>query len=240
MTDVVDRDRQPSVSRLSRVRCIHCHMPTGATQPRCWSCGLDPTGPADGDAPPEPAAPRSKELPGPWHSALLGAAAATLVVVALLGTVLMLDPQEEGQGVRGIAARIHGATWPRAQVAGATAEFPARPVRSTAPLEVGPSGTAEVLVAAAPGVRVELRATTLDRPLSPTALMQAYGAATGRKVTQEGPAPVRQGTGVDAVLDGPDGPCRVRAIVAGASAYLLAVTGPSAAFERFTASFSSS
>lgn len=237
MTDVVDRDRPPSVTRLSRVRCIHCHMPAGVTQPRCWSCGLDPTGRADGDAQTEPAAPRSKELPRPWHSALLAAAAATLVLVALLGTVLMLDPQEDGQGVRGIAARIHGATWPRAQVAGATAEFPARPVRSTVPLEVGPSGTAEALVATAPGVRVELRATTLDGPLSPAALIQLYGATTDQKVRQEAPAPVRHGAGVDAVLDGSAGPTRVRAIVTATSAYVLSVNGPLAAFQRFTASF---
>lgn len=240
MTDVVDRDRPPSVSRLSRVRCIHCHMPAGVSQPRCWSCGLDPTASGDGGAQQEPVPQRSKELPRPWHTALLVAAGATLVLVALLGTVLMLDPQDEGQGVRGIAARIHGATWPRAQVAGATAEFPARAVRSTVPFEVGPSGTAEALVATAHGVRVELRATPLDRPMPPGSLIQAYGAATGQKVRQEAPAPVRHGVAVDAVLDGSGGPSRVRAIVIGASGYLLAVTGPAAAFERFTASFSSS
>jgi hypothetical protein len=236
MTDVVDHERvaTPTLSRLSRVRCLHCHMPAGAAHARCWSCGLDPTGPVGSDGQLDPATPEGN-LPPHWHAALLVAGATALVLVALVGTVLRLGPEDDGRGLRGIAARLQGDAWERAGVGGASAEFPARPVRSSAAPLVG-DGPSEVLVASTSRVRVELRATPLRGPVSPASLIDAYSAATGQEVRQSAPVFVSGAPGVDALTEGPQGLTRLRALVSPSTAYLLAVTGSAGAFERAAAS----
>ena len=236
MTDVIEeiRHKDATPPRLRRVRCLHCLIPVGQTQPTCWSCGLDPTGPVDADGRGLPTVIAKNALPPPLHSALLVAAASVLVLVALLGTVVMLGPQEEGRGVRGLHARINGHSWARAEVRGATAEFPSRPVRST--VELG-SAAGDALVATATGLRVELRGVSTTAHPSPAELLTAYGAAIGRQIRLATPAPVPGASAHDALLDGPHGVRRVRAVVSATSAYLLVVDGPAAAFERFTASF---
>ena len=240
MSDLVDRDRpvRPAPTRLSRVRCTHCHMPAGAAHARCWSCGLDPTGPADTAGQPEASARRSTNLPPPWHAVLLVVAAATLVLVALLGTVMMLSSEEDGRGPRGIAARLNGDAWVRAGAGGATIEFPSRPVRSTAPPVPGRTGPVEILVASAPGLRVELQAAPLEGSLSPADLVETYGAATGQEVRRSASVTVRGAPGLDALLESPEGITRVRAVVTASTAYLLVVTGPAAAFQRVATSLS--
>lgn len=177
-------------------------------------------------------------MPPPWHAVLLVVAAATLVLVALLGTVMMLGSEEDGRGPRGIAARLKGDAWVRAGAGGATIEFPSRPVRSTAPPAPGRTGPAEILVASGPGLRVELRAAPLDGPLSPADLAEAYGAATGQEVRRSVPVTVRGAPGLDALLESADGATRVRAVVTASTAYVLAVTGPAAAFQRVVTSLS--
>lgn len=237
MSDVAPQERvaDPDPSRRLRVRCVHCAMPVGGARATCWSCGLEPTGAGDAD-PPQPV-PGTAGLPAPWSTVLLVTCAVTLVVVALLGTVLMVDPHVSSQGPRGLAARFHGERWLRAELGGAAAEFPSRPIHATASPAPGTTGTTEVLVATAPGVRVELRAHRLDAPLSPAEVIDAYGDASGQHVRRSAPVDVGGAPALDAPLDGPHGQTRVRAVVTSSSAYLLAVTGPAAAFERVAASF---
>jgi hypothetical protein len=239
VTDVVARDRPIGAltSRLVRVRCIHCAMPVRGGDDRCWSCDLDPTGALE---PTEPQAPQPGQAAVPSvlrRRALFVVEAVLVVLIVAAGSVLLIAPAD-GRGVRGLAARLHGDAWGRSGLDGATAEFPVPPVRSTTVARPG-AAPAPVLVASAPGLRVELRAVSVDESTGVAVqdVVGAYAADAGLRVVREGPRTVAGGPGWDAVLEDEHGLTRLRAVVVGGRAYVMAVTGPDAAFERFTASF---
>jgi hypothetical protein len=229
-------DERPA--RLSRERCGSCAMPVRRGQARCWSCGLDPT--AGGAAESRPATGTEAARPRRRRTVVVGGGLVVILAV-VLGSVLLLPPADSGQGVRGLAARMRGGAWPRAEVRGASAAFPAPPVHASMPSGPGLPTTGEDLVAKAAGLRIELLAADVGTALPGSSaaddLLSAYAAAAGGRVTERREVRVHGHVGVDALLDGVPRPIWVRSMVVGSGGYVLAVTGPQVAFQRFTSSF---
>ncbi len=238
---VVARERPVGAppTRLNRVRCTHCAMPVRRSEPTCWSCGRDPACPVDPEGCVPPATDHmGRRWPG---QLLLLVGGLALVVVVLLGCVTLLGSPDGTRGVRGLTARIRGEGWQRAEVSGASAEFPAPPDHRTFLTGPGFSKPAEALSAADRGVRTDLvvadmAGNGMDAPAMAEELVVAYAAAAGGRVVQR--APFAPGpAGFDALVEGAGGTVRVRVSMAGTTGYLLAVSGPNGAFERFTSSF---
>ena len=243
VTDVAARER-PVAASPSRVRCLRCAMPRQGGLARCWSCGLNPG---------REAPPGGQAGMGPWTSddadqprvrarpVLLGLSIVLVVVLgwALLGTSTGTDGQ-----VRGLAERLRGETWPRAEVRGASADFPTPPAaRTVAPGPGLPRG-AEALVATAADGRVELLVaevadpgTQVDGRAAAEQLVEGYAAAVAGRVVQHLPVSGPRAALHESLLESPLGPIRVRVTLLGTTACLLSASGSAKAFERFAASF---
>lgn len=238
VTHAALRERPPPTPppRGGRVRCLHCDMPVRRGPERCWSCGMDPAlrpeAEDDGRGEERGAAPDPRASRPLWL--VIGG---LLIVLVVLGSATLVAPADDGHGVRGLAARLRGGAWLRTEVRGASAEFPAPPVRRD------PGGRDELLVATTSDVHAELLVadvTGAERLIEAMAvaerLVAGYADRAGGRVVQR--APVAAGAaGLDAVVDAGDREIRLRAIVAGTTAYLLAVAGSPSASERFLRSF---
>ena len=217
-------------------------MPVDRSLALCWSCGLDPRGaiaaaePADAGAatPSQPATVR-------WR---LIAGGLLLVAVVVAGSLALLSPADRSDGVRGIAARLRGGEWHRAEVRGASADFPAAPVRQAVVPGSALARAGESLVAERDGLRTELlvvdvadAGTLLDGGAVAEQLAAEYAATAGGRVVRRTPLYLGGAPGLDAVVDGRHVTIRIRATVSGTTAYVMAVTGPQEGFQRFTESF---
>jgi hypothetical protein len=239
VTDVAARERPLGVlsSRFSRVRCVHCAMPARGGEPTCWSCGLDPAHPVD-EAAQQPSGalhdPQARQGPR-WVT--FGICGLAVLLVVLLVSALVITPGDDAKGLRGLADRVRGGTWERAGLHGAAAEFPVRPVRVLVATGSDRADLAEGLIATTPEMRVELWALTGGADGSGEDLLDELAAAAGKRIDTTGAA-VQGFSTLDALgVAGAERTTRVRTTVAGSSAYLLAVTGPAEAFDRFTSSF---
>jgi len=191
----------------------------------------------------DPSAPRPADSGRAQRPGFLIGSGLLLVLVVLIGSVLLLAPAGNDQGVRGLAARIRGEDWERAGLRGASAEFPAPPIHRIVPIGPGLPNAGDVLSATGAGLRTELLVgevgdgSIAGGPAALDSLVTGYAATRHGQVDQRSPSSTAGMPALDAVITTAAGPVRVWATVVGSTGYLMSLMGPPGAFERFTASF---